>query len=100
GLFASFVLNPNLVSQILRLDMAVLRESPWLNQMLQESEATGKLEEGQVLVLRQLNRKFGNLLPEVELQVRALDLATVEALGEALLDFTRVDDLTDWLRMH
>ncbi|MGB8702990.1 MAG: DUF4351 domain-containing protein [Thermosynechococcaceae cyanobacterium] len=84
--------------------MAVLRELPWLQELIQESDAKGedrgKLEEGQWLVLQQLNRKFGNLLPEVELQVRALGLATVEALGEALLDFSRVDDLTDWLRMR
>lgn len=112
GFFASFVLDAGLINQILRWDMAILRESPWLNQMLLESEAmgeakgkatgkaTGKLEEGQSLVLRQLVRRVGVVGAELEARVRALALADVEALGEALLDFSGREDLMDWLSMH
>jgi hypothetical protein len=34
----------------------------------------------------------------VEAQVRALALLQLEALGEELLDFGALDDLTEWLR--
>jgi predicted transposase YdaD len=40
--FASFVLDSALVQQIMRWDMAVLRESPWYQQILQEGEARGE----------------------------------------------------------
>jgi Domain of unknown function (DUF4351) len=42
---------------------------------------------------------MGTLSATVEVQVHALALPPeLEALGEALLDFTGLDDLTDWLR--
>lgn len=50
------------------------------------------------IILRQLQRKVGELEPEVERQVRGLEVAQLEELSEALLDFEDVEDLTDWLR--
>jgi Domain of unknown function (DUF4351) len=41
---------------------------------------------------------MGTLSATVEVQVHALALPELEDLGEALLDFTGLDDLTDWLR--
>jgi predicted transposase/invertase (TIGR01784 family) len=54
-------------------------------------------EEALSFVLRLLSRRVGTLPVNVEAQVQALDLLKLEALGEALLDFTGVDDLTNWL---
>ncbi len=106
GFFASFVLDTELVRQIMRWDMTVLRESPWYQELLQEGrkagiaegEQRGRTEEGRSLVLRQLIRRFGPLSTSVEAQVRALELPQIEALGEALLDFAQMSDLTDWLQ--
>jgi len=50
------------------------------------------------IILRQLHRKVGELEEEVEAQVRELEVAQLEELSEALLDFEEVGDLTDWLR--
>ncbi|MEW6497437.1 MAG: DUF4351 domain-containing protein [Cyanobacteriota bacterium] len=50
------------------------------------------------IILRQLQRMVGELEPEVEAQVRELEVAQLEELSEALLDFEDVGDLTDWLR--
>jgi hypothetical protein len=50
------------------------------------------------IILRQLQRKVGELDPEVETQVRELQVAQLEELSEALLDFEHMGDLTDWLR--
>jgi predicted transposase YdaD len=94
GFFASFVLNTELVQQIMRWDMTVLRESPWY----QEIEQTGAFKEGQSLILRQLARRIGEVAPERRLQVQALSLTQLEALGEALLDFSEPADLDEWMR--
>ena len=40
--FATFVLRAEIVQQIMRWDMAVLRESPWYQQILQEGEQRGE----------------------------------------------------------
>jgi predicted transposase YdaD len=113
GFFASFVLDTKLVSQILRWDMAVLRESPWYQELRQESllegklqgqmegrlegRLEGKLEGEQSLILRQLTRRVGDIAPAVRSQVQALSLAQLELLGEALLDFSEPGDLVKWL---
>ncbi|BAY74734.1 hypothetical protein NIES25_11480 [Nostoc linckia NIES-25] len=54
----------------------------------------------QELVLRQLQKRVGELPEEVKKQVQSLSLQELEALGEALLDFTTIDDLLDWLQQH
>jgi predicted transposase YdaD len=102
--FASFVLDSELVQQIMRWDVAVLRESPWYQEIRQEGrledEQRGRTEEAQSLILRQLSRRVGTLPPGVEAQVQALDLPRLEALGEALLDFTSAEDLNVWLQRN
>jgi len=45
ALFASFVMDVEEIQKIMRWDMAVLRESPWYNQILQEGLQQG-LQEG------------------------------------------------------
>jgi predicted transposase/invertase (TIGR01784 family) len=63
----------------------------------QEGEQTGALKEAQALILRLLTRRVGRLAPEVLVQVQSLSLAQLESLGEALLDFSKLDDLMNWL---
>ncbi|WP_404790947.1 Rpn family recombination-promoting nuclease/putative transposase [Altericista sp. CCNU0014] len=101
GFFASFVLDTELVRQIMRWDVTVLRESPWYQEIRQEGrledELRGRTEEARSLILRQLARRVGTLPAEAEAQVQALALPQLEALGEALLDFAGLDDLVGWL---
>ena len=49
------------------------------------------------LVLRLLKRKIGPLTPEIEAQVKRLEIEELENLGETLLDFAQIEDLTNWL---
>ena len=49
------------------------------------------------LITRQLNRRFGSLTQGIQAQVEALPLKQLESLGEALLDFTSLADLENWL---
>jgi predicted transposase YdaD len=104
GFFASFVLDTELVQQIMRWDVTVLRESPWYLEIQQESEQVGeqrgRTEGEKSLILRLLSRRVGTLPTNVEAQVQALDLPKLEALGEALLDFSELNDLVNWIRSH
>jgi predicted transposase YdaD len=61
-----------------------------------QGEREGELKGQQELVMRQLKRRVGNLSIDLETRVRALPLARLEALGEALLDFTRIEDAIAW----
>jgi predicted transposase YdaD len=70
----------------------------WMEQGIAKGEQRGRVEEGRSLILRQLTRKLGTLPTSVEAQVQALTLPQLEALGEALLDFAEMSDLTDWLQ--
>jgi hypothetical protein len=50
--------------------------------------------------LQLLQKRVGELPEEVKKQVLTLSLADLEVLGEALLDFTAIDDLLNWLQAH
>ena len=91
-------MDTELVAQIVRWDMTVLRESPWYQEILQQGEQKGKAEGERSLVLRLLARRVGTLPTSVAAQVQTLELPQLEALGEALLDFAQLSDLTDWLQ--
>jgi predicted transposase YdaD len=99
GFFASFVLDTELVSQIMRWDMTVLRESPWYQEILNEGEQRG-LEHEKSLILRQLTRRIGPIAPPMEAQIRLLSLTQLEELGEALLDFSELAELENWLEQN
>lgn len=49
------------------------------------------------LVLRLLKRRVGDISTDLEGMVKALSVERLEALGEALLDFTQMADLMTWL---
>jgi Domain of unknown function (DUF4351) len=62
-----------------------------------EGEQTGAVNEARSLILRQLARRIGAVSPELQSQITVLSLSQLEALGEALLDFTEAGDLVRWL---
>lgn len=96
--FATFVLESELVEQIMRWDMAVLLESPWYRQILQEGEKIGR-EEGRqegllVGISTSLELKFGHeglqLMPEIQ----ELDtLETLEAILKAIKTVKTLSEL-------
>jgi predicted transposase YdaD len=98
--FASFVLELPVVQEIMRWDMAVLRESPWYQQILQEGRQEGR-QEGEVqLVLRLLNHRFGALNATLEQQIWGLSVEQLETLAEELLEFSTVEELETWLEQQ
>ncbi len=69
----------------------------WMEEGIEKGLKQGKQEEGLTLVLRQLKRCAGTIDAETENRIRQLDLAQIEDLAEALLDFHEPRDLTRWL---
>ena len=59
------------------------------------------LQQGEVLLLkRQIQRRFGPVAPGQQARLEQLDRERLEQLGEDLFDFTRIEDLEDWLDRH
>jgi predicted transposase YdaD len=95
---ASFVLESRLVQQIMRWDMAVLEQSPWYQQILQQGEQRGILLGRRQEILSgievALEIKFGNdglqLLPAIS---QILDLERLKAIQIALITGTTLDEL-------
>ena len=69
----------------------------WMEQGIAEGEQRGRTEGERSLILRLLTRRIGTVSPEMQSQITALSLSQLEALGEALLDFTQAGELVRWL---
>ena len=96
--FASFVLESPLVQQIMRWDMAVLRESPWYQEILQEGQQRG-IQQGMRQGLLSgitlgLELKFGSaglqLLPEIR---EIENVERLEAIAQAIKTVSTLDEL-------
>ena len=95
AILAGLVLERGMIQQILRRE--IMQESVIYQDILQEGLQKGRQEEGRSLILLQLTRKFGEVPPDVGSQIERLSLTQLEALGEALLDFSTLQELTSWL---
>jgi predicted transposase YdaD len=90
-ILAGLRFEKDLIRQFLREDM--MQESVTYQDILSK----GKQQEALSLVTRQLNRRLGKVSDTEVERLRGLSIEELEALGEALLDFTSVADLTSWL---
>ena len=69
----------------------------WLAAGRQEGRQEGRQQGEAAVTLRLLNRRCGPLTDATTAQIQALPLRQLEALADALLDFTGPDDLATWL---
>ena len=69
----------------------------WEVKGLEQGRIEGRTEERQELVLRLLTRKLGPLPEAVQSRVVALPPDALLDLSEALLDFSSLNDLPEWL---
>ncbi|MDJ0707406.1 MAG: Rpn family recombination-promoting nuclease/putative transposase [Leptolyngbyaceae cyanobacterium MO_188.B28] len=95
AILAGLVLERGMIQQILRRE--IMQESVIYQDILQEGRQEGRQEEGRSFVLRLLTRKFGEVPPDLGAQIERLSLAQLEELGEALLDFSTLQELSGWL---
>jgi predicted transposase YdaD len=90
-IFAGLRFEKDLIRQFLRED--IMQESVIYQDILQKGNKQGE----ERLILRQLNRRFGEIDSSNIERVKVLSVEQLETLGEALLDFSSVDDLIVWL---
>jgi len=103
-ILAGLKFDKDLIRRFLREEL--MRESVIYQEIQQEALQKGieqglqqgLQQEAATLVLRQLGRRLGQVAPEVRAQIQQLPVAQLEELGEALLDFSSAQDLTDWLQ--
>ena len=99
AILAGLILDKRLIQRILRED--IMKESVIFQEITASAKLEGRLEgrlEGEAnLVLRQLNRRLGQISESVSEQIRQLPVEQLEDLGEALLDFEDEADLLNWL---
>jgi predicted transposase YdaD len=95
-------LKKDFINQVLRreiMQQSVIYQE-WREEFLQEGRQEGE-QAGEVkLVLRQLPRRIGEVSPGLRSQIQALSLVQIEALGEALLEFSQPSDLVHWLQAN
>ena len=66
----------------------------------QKGEQKGERKGEARLIVRLLTRRFGPLESDAAERIRTLNIPKLEALGEALLDFSSPNDLQCWLKKH
>jgi predicted transposase YdaD len=64
----------------------------------EEGEQRGLVKGQATMLLRLLNRKFGQISPSLRGKVNKLSAKQLENLAEALFDLETIADLSDWLK--
>jgi len=65
-------------------------------RVYQEAKQEGETN----LLVRILSKRFGKLTHSYIENINKLTMAQIEDLGEALLDFTDINDLEQWLKAY
>jgi predicted transposase/invertase (TIGR01784 family) len=66
-------------------------------RVFREAKEEGAIGHAQSMILRQLNRKVGSISDATLTKIKSLSIEQLDNLGDALLDFGSIDDLTTWL---
>jgi predicted transposase YdaD len=83
-------MNLEEIQEMLGFTDVDLKQTRFYQDVYAEAEAN--------LVLRLLNRRFGELDSNLVEQIQSLGVSELEALADALLDFATVADLESWLQ--
>jgi predicted transposase YdaD len=87
--------------QVVEQEVVMEIVTSWMEEGIQRGIQRGRQEgrqEGELaVIIRQINRRIGTIEPQLQNQIRGLSLTKLEDLAEALLDFSTVEDLTNWL---
>lgn len=74
-----------------------LQEQERIMEITTSWEQKGVVRGQSNTILRQLNRKLGNLPEEIATRIKSLESSQLDVLTEDLLDFETLDDLNHWL---
>ncbi len=103
SVLAGLILKKDLISAILR--ESIMQESviyqdikkQGIEQGIKQGLEQGRKQEASLMILRLLKRRIGEIEPSLSNRINQLSVEQLEALGEALLDFSSRDDLLAWL---
>ena len=99
SLLAGLVLKKDVISAVLREE--IMQDSVIYQDIIAQGVLEGVQEGKQLgkadLVLRLLKRRIGEVEANDEIRINILSEEQLEALGEALLDFSSYDELSSWL---
>jgi predicted transposase YdaD len=94
--FASFVLDVPIVQQIMRWDMAILRESPWYQDIFTEGEKIGvQLGEKSGVkrqLVRILQRRFGEIPQDVQILFEGKSVEQLDSLMDAAITVASLEE--------
>lgn len=98
-ILAGLRFEKNLIRRLFREEL--MQESVIYQDILERGLQRG-LEQGlqrgeAIALLRILTRRFGEIAPELEEKIRSLSIPELEALIDAQIDFSSLDDLVNWL---
>lgn len=93
-ILAGLKFEKGLIQQFLRED--VMQESVIYQDILQKGNKQGE----ERTIIRQLNRRFGEIDLSLIDRIRVLSVEKLDNLAEALLDFSEVADLVAWLDLQ
>jgi hypothetical protein len=78
----------------------IMRLEPLYQRDREQAVQEGRQEGEQRLVIRQLNRRIGEIDESLIERIKGLSIEKLENLAEALLDFSSVADLETWLNQQ
>lgn len=78
----------------------VMRLEPLYQRDREQAKQEGRQEGEQHLIIRQINRRIGEINESLIERIKGLSIEQLETLGEALLDFSNVADLEAWLNQQ
>ena len=98
-ILAGLRFEKQLISQLLRED--IMRESVIYQDIFQkgekQGEKLGRTEGEQRTIIRQLTRRFGELDSSLVDRIKTLNIEKLDNLADALLDFSNINNLVNWL---
>jgi predicted transposase YdaD len=90
-ILAGLRFEKDIIRQFFRED--IMQESVIYQDILLQGNKQGE----ERVILRLLNRRFGEIDSSLISRIRGLSIEQLENLAEALLDFSEVSDLVAWL---
>ncbi|MDG2991279.1 Rpn family recombination-promoting nuclease/putative transposase [Candidatus Synechococcus calcipolaris G9] len=85
------------INQMLGLTTTALKNTRFYQEAKEEGREEGELIGERTLIFRQLHRRLGIIPTDLHNQIESLAIPQLENLGDALLDFTTLEDLKIWL---
>lgn len=85
GFLAGFVLDVNFIMQNMRIDMAILRTSPWYQEAFDKGIDQGELRKGQRMLRLMLAARFGELPAAVTERLNKITSDQADALVQVVM---------------